>query len=451
VNSNDTIAAIASAAGGGCRGIVRLSGEDCLNCLMPVFQADDGRDPLTVPRAMRLSGRFELPRPLGPVPCELYAWPDQRSYTRQPVAEVHTWGSVPILDAILAAVCRHGARPARPGEFTMRAFLAGRLDLTQAEAVLGVIDAQDRRDFQAALGQLAGGLGQAFQDLRERLLDLLAEVEAGLDFVDEDISFLSNTAVEDALTAAQAELRRIADQFRTRGEASVQYRVTVTGWPNVGKSSLLNALAGSPTAIVSDVAGTTRDYITCERDIQGLNCLLIDTAGVEDADGQVARAAQDQSAAQQLRAHLQLLCLDATRPLNGWELATLRGPESVPRILVLTKTDQPRRTDLQLPAMETSSLQGQGLDTLLREIYGRLAERLQGDTIVASTVVRCRDSLRRAIEALDDAIQVNRDDAGEELVAAEVRQVLEELGQIVGTVVTDDILDRIFSRFCIGK
>src|SRR4051794_14966228 len=193
---DDTIAAIATAPGGSLRGIVRLSGPNSVAIAGQVFHGSDEPrcDSATHPRCER--GSVQLSRALGQVPATLYLWPTASSYTRQPSAELHLPGSSPLVEAALEAVCLAGARLARPGEFTLRAFLAGRLDLTQAEAVLGVIDAGSRQELDAALSQLAGGLATPLAALRGQLLDLLAELEAGLDFVDEDIEFISRDALQ---------------------------------------------------------------------------------------------------------------------------------------------------------------------------------------------------------------------------------------------------------------
>ena len=219
-STDDTICAIGTAAGGAARGMVRISGPEAIAIAGRVFRAeDDGpleeiRIPTALTGQLRLNPTVTNGSAGGPlpysqfaseslVPCDLFLWPTRRSYTREPVAELHTLGSTPVLEAVLAAVCRHGARLAEPGEFTMRAFLAGRVDLTQAEAVLGVIDAGDADQLAAALTQLAGGLARPLQTLRENLLQLLAELEAGLDFVEDDIRFISQAEVIERLKCSR--------------------------------------------------------------------------------------------------------------------------------------------------------------------------------------------------------------------------------------------------------
>ncbi len=453
MNVDDTIAAISSAPGGGMRGIVRLSGPEVLSCLADCFRSNRDTAPAVLRTATALDGSLLVPPPIGELPCDLYLWPDARTYTRQPVAEIHTIGSPPLLEAALRTVCAAGARLAEPGEFTMRAFLAGRMDLTQAEAVLGVIDAHGQKELDVALSQLAGGLAGPLDDLRNRLLDLLAPLEAGLDFVEEDIEFISTDQLNAQLKDAADGVAHLAHQMTCRGESCDAFRVVLRGWPNVGKSSLLNALGGERAAIVSETAGTTRDYLTKRTEIDGLDCLLIDTAGVEtDSESDIAAMAQTASAQQSQHAHVELLCVDATRRLNSGEREALAKMPPANRILVLTKIDATRSTDLHLSALETSSRTGQGLSRLRRAISVRIMDNQPHESsVVAGTAIRCRDSLRSAAEGLDRARRAVVDTVGEEIVAAEIRIALDELGKVVGAVCTDDILDRIFSRFCIGK
>jgi tRNA modification GTPase len=452
LNVDDTIVAIASAPGGAWRGIVRVSGPDTVPCVARCFRSRSGDDLFAVRRASLIEGRLELIAPLGEVPCDLYLWPGPRSYTRQPVAEFHTIGSSPVLEGAVRALEAAGARLAEPGEFTLRAFLAGRLDLTQAEAVLGMIDARNRKEFDTAIAQLAGGLARPFHQLREQLLALLAHVEAGLDFVDEDIEFISPHQLQDRLRQAGALAARIADQMASRSESTHEFRVVLMGWPNVGKSSLMNALVGQQAALVSDVAGTTRDYLTQLADIHGLTCQLIDTAGrEEDRREGIAGMAQRLSNQQSQRAHVELLCLDATRRINAWERRILQTAQPENRLLVVTKIDGVRSTDLHLEAIETSSRTGAGLADLKRAIFNCITEGLESGSFVTVTSVRCRQSLRAAGEALRRARHAAVEHRGEEIVAAEIRAALDEVGKVVGAVYTDDILAHIFSRFCLGK
>ena len=442
---DDTIAAIATAAGGALRGVVRVSGPRSLACVQSIFSKGFGKTPMPAV----LGGEVLLPRNLGAVPARLYVWPGKRSYTRQPTVELHLPGSPPILDAVLEALSQAGARLARPGEFTLRAFLAGRLDLTQAEAVLGVIDARGSEQLQTALAQLAGGLAGPLAELRSQLLDLLAHLEAGLDFVEEDIEFISAVELTTQLAQASEQVARLAERMRSRRDPADLPRVVLVGLPNAGKSSLLNAVAGHDSAIVSPQAGTTRDYVTARLTIDGHELLLIDTAGQDRADSENSIAGQAQAAAsrQQRAADLTLRCVDAAAAVGCMSAAKCTINPSDNQLLVWTKCDRAAPPDSA--GIATSSHTGAGLDALRKAIAARLAALSSG--AVASTAARCGESLDRAAAALTRATELAARQAGEELVAAEVRAALEGLGEVAGTVYSDDVLDRVFSRFCIGK
>jgi tRNA modification GTPase len=448
---DDTIAAIGTAPGGGLRGIARLSGPHVFEIVSKLFQADDQTPVSDLRAAACRRGIVQLPRNLGMVPATLYLWPTTSSYTGQKSAELHLPGSPPLLDAALEVLCQVGARLARPGEFTLRSFLAGRLDLTQAEAVLGVIDAQNRQQLDAALSQLAGGLAKPLAVLRGQLLDLLAHLEAGLDFTDEDIEFISATELQRQLADAAVMIERLADQMKSRGHAGRLPRVVLCGEPNVGKSSLLNALAGQEAAIVSEIAGTTRDFVTRRAKFGDCECLITDTAGVMtgDRDHELDAAAQAATREQICQADLVLHCVDASQPVK---LTPDSGFDSLPAgrcLFVWSKCDLRGAVsaDSHRTAVETSSRTGAGIEDLRRAVAAALAERQADASTVIGTAERCKDSLRLAAESIDRAQAAN----SEELIAAELRVALDELGLVAGETYTDDILDRIFSRFCIGK
>ena len=451
LDCHDTIAAVASPRGAGLRGIVRISGPDAIQCLARCFTTNDpALDwqslslPQRVPVNLVASSGLE---------CDLYLWPTQCSYTRQPTGEIHTIGSPPILDTVLKELCSHGARLAEPGEFTLRAFLAGRIDLTQAEAVLGVIDAHGQDDFDTALAQLAGGLSQPLTALREQLLQVLTQLEAGLDFVEEDIEFISPQQLTERLQAVQASIRDIAQQMTVRNVSNELPRVVLTGLPNAGKSSLFNALVeryavavDTAEAITSPRPGTTRDYLTARIIVDGLTCELVDTAGEDSTAklGSIDEAAQRISGEQGTLAALEIRCLETTKS-DTEAMQTASNS-----ILLLTKSDL-APGDLS-QSLSCSSRTGQGLDELCHTIANRLASDWQSSGhVVAPTALRCAESVATADEALARALTLVASNSGEELIAAEVRIALTEIGRVVGVVYTDDILDRIFGQFCIGK
>ena len=480
---DETIAAIAVAPGGAARGIVRLSGPDVLACLQKLFPQEGALHAGSITTATVLQSEASFSSIAAQsLPCDVYFWPTLRSYTRQPVAELHTLGSPPLLAALLRTACEAGARAASPGEFTLRAFLAGRIDLTQAEAVLGVIDARGQSDLSTALTQLAGGLAAPLHALRSDLLDLLAHLEAGLDFVEEDIEFITAEQLDKILGQSADKVADLASQMNARADIQDTVRMVLLGSPNAGKSSLFNELqpfmasdtelVKSKTALVSGEAGTTRDYLSVRMELAGVPCELIDTAGIDPAivTDEIARAAQDLTDTYQHTAQVRLVCIDATRTPNDWEQAQIEAylealrtaedaSDSSPNgigqsLLIWTKCDE-LASDAQRSiagAVSTSSKTRVGL----RELYTRMTELAlsqagSGTLPVASTVVRCRESLRQASEALRTARELAVNQGGEELVALEVRSALDALGNVVGAIYTDDVLDRVFSRFCIGK
>ena len=451
---DDTIAAIASAPGGAARGIVRLSGPDVLSIIEACFRPRDGQVLRELSSAAALSGSISLASSaVESIPADLYLWPNQRSYTRQNAAEFHTLGSPPLLSAVLKTVCFAGARLAESGEFTLRAFLAGRLDLTQAEAVLGIIDARGPGEFQAALAQLAGGLAAPLKTLRDALLDLLAELEAGLDFAEEDIQLIAPARIQSELDQSARIVAELISRLATRQRCDAQPRVALVGWPNVGKSSLFNALSKDGTALVSNEPGTTRDYLVASLDFDGIGCQLIDTAGAEpDGAGEaIAGMAQQLAASQTQLCDLRLLCLEAGRPPNDWERRELHANHDADQLVVITKCDGPPSTDLPCDAIETSAVLDVGLDRLRQTLRQAVTRVQRSESAASMSGQRCGESLRKAAESLVRAAELNQEGGGEELIAAEVRVALAELGKVAGTVCTDDILDRIFSRFCIGK
>lgn len=467
-DSADTIVAIGSAPGGAARGILRISGEKTVACLIRSFSPKDRElelQSITGPRI--ITGSLPLKSPRSSLSCDLYLWPGRQSYTRQPSAELHTLGSPPLLEAALEAICAAGARLAQPGEFTLRAFLAGRLDLTQAEAVLGVIDAADSHSFQTALVQLAGGLSRPLAELREQLLQVLAQLEAGLDFVEEDIEFISPQQTAAQLDAARELVAATLRQIEVRGQTRTLPRVVLLGPPNSGKSSLYNALLDlnengsvSERALVSHRAGTTRDYLSATLQAGPLRCELIDTAGHESEaePGSIASMAQSMTSNQQRDADCCIVCIDGANlheggiPTDHFETISL----DCPCCQVITKWDLISPNPAEVPAdggiIVCSSVTRVGIGDLCERVGLLLAESQRSDLgVVYATAVRCRESLERADAFLGSARDTVVAGRGDELVAADLRGALHELGSVVGTVYTDDVLDRIFSRFCIGK
>ena len=448
---DDTIAALASAAGPGGRGIIRCSGPQVVDALNHRFIPQDEAAWGGAQLAARHSGRWHLQATGRQVAVEIYLWPNRRSYTGQPQAELHTIGSPPILEAILGDLFEAGVRPAQAGEFTLRAFLAGRVDLLQAEAVLGVIDAADHRELQTALAQLAGGISHRLTELRAEFLDLLADLEAGLDFTEEGLEFVSREVLVERVISARDELQRLLAATETRTRNAARSRVVIAGPPNAGKSTLFNALVGRSAALVSPIAGTTRDYLTAEVDWHGIPLELVDTAGLEETDDAILQVALQLREGQIKQADLIVQCTAADDPdLKSVMENTI--PETT--LHVITKSDAALNLDLTEHARRImiSALTGKGLALLKSKVAELLSDERDGEShILGSSAARCRDSLEHAIAALSRAADLAEQGGGDEFLATDVREALEELGRITGALYTEDLLDRIFSKFCIGK
>jgi tRNA modification GTPase len=499
LDPNDTIAAIATPSGPALRSIVRLSGPRAVAIALEKFvpprdpnglarfgegdpcgaavvaaairEGEPPCDPkasaarreprpprVTKPRSAKalayprvLAGRMRLEGLRPYLPVQLALWSAPGSYTGQDVAEIHLVGSAPLVNLLLASCLQSGARHAQPGEFTLRAFLCGRIDLTRAEAVLGVIDAHNPAQLDAALQQLAGGLSGPIAAMRDQLLDLVAHLEANLDFTEEpDVDVLGRTRLVEELEHFAAELESLIQRLSGRDRPAGMPQVVLAGPPNVGKSQLFNALLGRHLAIVSPEAGTTRDYLTGVCDCDGIQVELIDTAGIEHGHNAVAEQAQVLRALQAERADIVLECRCAELERTGSPF-----PErAAATLMVWTKADV-RAPVSSFPVVAdrivTSAATGQGLDELRAAIADRVrAQRHEGD-LPAGTAARCRGSIMSAQSALQSASRALQSGGGDELAAFDLRQALDELGKVVGAVVTDDILDRIFRRFCIGK
>lgn len=448
----DTIVAIATPAGGAARGALRISGPQALAIARKLAGSDDN-----LPSDLKCSTACGVELVLGrerTLPATYFVWPSTRSYTRQPTVEIHTLGSPPLLQRVLSLACDAGARLALAGEFTLRAFLAGRIDLTQAEAVLGVIDAGGEHALQTALKQLAGGLAAPLAELREELLLLLADLEAGLDFADEDIEFIASEVLSGRLEHVAHAIESLVQQVAERGVAGDLPRVVLAGSVNVGKSSLFNAMLrrygvrdDSAPAIESPEPGATRDYLLGEVQLGAVRCVLVDTAGVESVSDSASPRAVAQSMADSAReaAALVLCCREAASK------DAFIPAHSDTQLVVTTKVDlaQAGNPIRDSEAITTSATTGFGLDLLAETVAERLGRA--GPDLVSSTAERSRGSLQAALDAINEARQLVSFGDSEELVATELRIALDALGQIAGVVHNEDVLDRVFSRFCIGK
>jgi len=453
---SELIVAPATVPGSGARAIVRLSGEGLARLLAELVEPTP-RDAFASPGqprcvAARLSD--ELAAPWGPLAVDVLWWPGPAGPTGGPLAELQLPASAPLVDAIVAAACSHGARLARGGEFSLRAFLAGRIDLVQAEAVLAVVDARTPDELATALDRMAGGAGRRLHAVREALLDLLADIEAVIDFADEhspdhvaaaDAAFWQ--AIDGRLAAATQSLDEVATYTAARDAAAGDLpRVVLVGRPNIGKSSLFNALAGDLAALVADEAGTTRDWIGARIEASGTACLLVDLAGIDGAGttGSVAAAAVAAAEAEVAGADVLVVCRDASAPDDVPDV-----PLGRPRIDVLTRGDRGSPLRIDTAAILTSSHERLGIDDVRRAIIAavqRLAPR--GPAATLRMRVGVEEAREEILRSQASAGAAGRDEA---LVAGHLGRAVVAIGTITGRDMGDDLLDRIFERHCIGK
>ena len=430
MNPEDTIAAVASAPGPGRRAVVRVSGPDARRVVAAV-SVPEAADPFRPGVPLAVSGLAS------PLPADVYQFTGPKSYTGQDSVELHTVGSPPLVERLLADLLTAGARPAGPGEFTLRAFLAGKLDLPQAEAVLGVIAAGSDGELERALGQLAGGVTAPLNTLRDDLLNLLADVEAALDFADEDVTFVERPDVLHRLAAGLAQLANLRRQLDARGVSGRPVRVALMGDPNAGKSSVFNALVGADAALVSAAAGTTRDYLSRRLELGGVAVELFDTAGTDDPADTVTEQAQRLGRGAAEAADLRVWCVPAGEPFVGEpDGAVLRAA---------TKAD----LRAAVGGVPVSVVTPGGTDAL----RAALTEAVLGlaRPPLAPSLSRCRGHVEAASGHLKAAHRHALEGDPPELLAAALRAALDQIGELAGTVYTPDLLDRIFSRFCIGK
>ncbi|HEU5395631.1 MAG TPA: tRNA uridine-5-carboxymethylaminomethyl(34) synthesis GTPase MnmE [Verrucomicrobiae bacterium] len=461
---DDTIAAIATPIGEGGLAVLRISGPKALAVADRIFQPA-GTSPVKPSATASHTIHFGKILRDGAVIDEvlLAVMRAPRTFTREDTVEISCHGGILpaklVLDAILAA----GARLAEPGEFTRRAFLNGRIDLAQAEAVADLIHSRTELALAAANEQLAGKLSQRIDRLRDDLMHVLAHVEAHIDFPDEDIAPETR---EKLLERLEAGVRFMDELLRTAGEGQILrrgIRAAIIGRPNAGKSSLLNQLLGRERAIVSAIPGTTRDTIEETANIRGLPVVFIDTAGLREARDEIEIEGIRRSRQSLAQAELILHVLDATEPLTEADRNYLTEFADKKRILVRNKTDRP--TNLQLPpellvtrhsapvtAIDVSCVTGQGIEALKDAIKGAVwSGEIKAEMLQVMINSRHQDALNRAREAAERTIGALREGATLELVALDLRIAVSAVGEIVGKTTTEDLLDSIFSTFCIGK
>jgi tRNA modification GTPase len=456
--SEDTIAAIATPAGIGGIGIVRLSGSRAVTIVDPIFRPAAGGS-LAKSGSHRLRHGWLLKdgEPIDEVLVVCMRAP--HSYTTEDVVEIHCHGGPLVVRTVLEMACAAGARLAEPGEFTMRAFFNGRMDLTQVEAVSDIVQARSRVELRVSANQLRGRLHTAIMELKEALGHVAALLAAGIDFPEEDIVFAHREEIAGHVQDGRRRLQELvdtADQGRILREGLA---VAIAGRPNVGKSSLLNALLREERAIVTEVPGTTRDTLEEAVEVGAVLLRITDSAGIRHTEDIVEQEGVSRSRQALLEAELVLLVLDGSQPLADDDRALLHEAQPETTLVVVNKRDlmpapQPPWVD------EMGGLNHVVLSALTREGLEHLEQAIQAWALhderpltehAIITNLRQKQAAQRALEAIEAAGEGLAAGVGDELLAVDLQRALDALGDIVGETTTDDLLERIFAEFCIGK
>ncbi len=453
MHTEDTIAAISTPPGAGGIGIVRLSGRDSLKIADGIFRSPRKKKLASSPSHRILFGHIVDPASgeiLDEVLVSVMKAPN--TYTREDVVEINCHGGAAPLRRILELVLNTGARLAEPGEFTKRAFLNGRIDLARAEAVLDVINALTEESRRAALRQLRGALSEKIEAVRRKLTELAALVEAYIDFPDEDIEPVSLEDMRKTAADIRSSLGKLIDGARYGLILREGLKTAIVGRPNVGKSSLLNALLRQDRAIVTETPGTTRDVIEECLNIRGLPVRIMDTAGIRSASSTAEREGVKRSLSAMEEADLVLLVIDGSRPLHKTDRELIRKSRPDKTIIVINKTDLPRKINLNKSnKQEISALNGTGLEELKRKMVETALGG--GSTGGAEIVTNTRHvrALEKSLASLDSFLSGLSDKTPPEFLSVELRDALDAVGEILGITTPEDILNKIFSDFCIGK
>lgn len=458
----DTIASISTALAPSGIGIVRLSGDKSINLVNDLFvSAQSGKKLKNVSTHTINYGRIVHPdsgRVMDEVMVSVMKGP--HSYTKEDVVEINCHGGVMIMENILKLLLSQGARLAEPGEFTKRAFLNGRLDLSQAEAVMDLIHAKTELSMKSSVGQLGGLLSKSLGDIKEKLIGLIAHIEASIDYPEYDIEELSYENMKASILEVKAAIQKLLASYDNGKIIREGIKTAIIGKPNVGKSSLLNALLRENKAIVTDIPGTTRDVLETYMNVHGIPIKLVDTAGIRSTKDRVEQLGVERSKHQLEAADLIIFMLDVSRPLDEEDLHIMSLLKDKEIICLMNKIDLEAQIDRhQIQAVlgeghmiDVSALNLEGIDRLEDHIRQRF---MKGDIDVTNDVhitnVRHKNALAQAVISLDNVLKALEMAVPEDLWVIDLKNAYEHVGDVTGDSIKEDMMTEIFSRFCLGK
>lgn len=456
--SDDTICAVATPSGMGAIAVIRLSGPQSHDIVCSLFQQHGKPFPKEQIRGYQtFYGHIVLPengRELDEVLVTFFVAP--HSFTGEDSVEISVHGSVFIQQRLLELLVETGARMAMPGEFTRRAFVNRKFDLAQAEAVADIIASQNEAAHRLAMNQLKGGFSKELQELRSKLLEITSLMELELDFSEEDVEFADRTQLKLLLDETQSHIVKLVSSFRLGNAIKNGIPVAIVGETNTGKSTLLNALLGEDRAIVSDIAGTTRDTIEEVMNFDGILFRFIDTAGIRETEETIEKIGIERTFRKISEADIVIGLLDASRDSQSLQQSAQAIISKVDRhrqtlLLLMNKTDLCQPAEVVEPALFVSAKTGVGLDQLRSKLVEAGKSLMNVQNTILVTNVRHFEALKHASESLT-AVQRGLDEGvPTDLVAQDLREALYYLGSITGEITTDEVLGSIFGRFCIGK
>ena len=472
---SDTILAVSTPSGRSLKVIIRLSGKDVFGCLESTFMPGDGEKITHEKGFSSCHGHIYLESENVRIPACIYIMKSPNSYTREDIIEIHTFGSPPLIEMIMETLLSSGSenvyrengeeavrriRIAEPGEFTKRAFLNGRISLAEAESVLRIIRSQTDSELLMAVSNLKGRLTECMNNIQGELVKFCARIEAAIDFLDQDIELITLDETKKQLEHIKEELYIVAGSGQKPRISHYGVKTVLVGWPNAGKSSLYNKLLNRSRAIVTRVSGTTRDTLEADVDLEGMNFRIIDTAGIAYGKGELESVIEQRTYGSIDTAQIVIFVIDGCMNLSSEQIKFFDSITTRSKIIVINKIDLQQKTcyeDLSskmkaFPVVKTSVLTGEGLNELKKTMVSSVFEN--NIDLSASDVVftmRQRVVLGRALDILEQTSDSLNEGIGYELVAIDLRKALDTIGEVTGEVLTDDILDRIFSEFCIGK
>lgn len=456
---DDTIAAIATAPGEGGIGIIRISGEKSLQVANSIFKSISGKKIEEYNTRTLIYGHIvDNDKVIDEVLVAFMKGPN--SYTTEDVIEINCHGGFISVKKILELILSKDVRLADQGEFTKRAFLNGRIDLAQAEAIIDVINAKTDMAHTVAQSQLEGSLSKKIKDLRFNVTEILAQITVSLDFPDEDVEHITYNTLKEKTIALQKEINKLYDTSESGKILRDGLKTVIVGKPNVGKSSLLNAILGENRAIVTDIPGTTRDVIEEFVNIKGIPLKIVDTAGIRETEDVVERIGVEKSREFFSAADLSIVVLDSSRSLDPEDIEILESVQPNKTIVLLNKTDLDRVIDLdkikeyiaEENIIEISALQHEGIEKIhdkIEEMVFAGTVRNSSDLVVTNS--RHKDALYKAKQSIEDALNAIESYMPLDFVEVDFKNIWDYLGYINGDTVTEDLLDTIFSNFCIGK